>query len=145
MPNTDKQVFKDETLATTIPMTVQVNVEVDPSFVEFLLDYPDVFGLDYIGYWGRGLRLRGRRGWLVVEYESLEDELGPMDDDLIVVRFERGDKEVCDFCHFMGEQQVVEIIKKGVANIGTDFQESYDGDSLDLAIQQALLGSHTYA
>lgn len=142
---------KTKQLPSELEIQVVHRVEVDPEFVGFLLDYPDIFGPDYIGYWAYGISLKpyGVRGWLVAEFESLEEECGPLSDEQIWNAYNgieaEGREVVTEFCHLLDEEAAHRVIEAGVRTwMKPNFQQDYDGNTLDMALQVALLGSHTY-
>lgn len=178
-----------------LSIPVVLEVEVDPQFVDLLLNYNDIFSNDYIGYWGYGDRKIKNLGWIVFEDEDfamLLDELypshnqdereqivdafvkdfvatyrksldtalqahqdmdKPFDFDgfyrewrgMTVKGFDDPYRQMAELAYILDEHMAHRVIREGIKKFGASFQEDYDGNSLDNALQMALLGEVRYA
>lgn len=130
---------------------VVVRVPVDPQFVSDVLRSPDLYLGDYCGYWAYGAKIDGR--WWVVEEESFVEQYyqqlrainKPDAIDTLIEQFLAEGREEFEYAHLLDDQAVRRIVQAGCNRYGPGFQQQYDGDSLDVAVQEGLLGEHTYA
>jgi hypothetical protein len=163
----DKVTEKEE---LTLKIKVEKEVTVPPDFCEMVLRFGDVFDHGYIGYWANGFRVKGVEDvWAVVEYESRDEALEEVPDDerraglakvdgrgigprIVLAKLGREYRLdelplpiLHEYYHVLDLEAVGRAVKYGMENFSLDFCEQYDGDSLDVALQYALLGEHRYA
>ena len=111
-------------------------------FLEFLTEGPDLFSTDYIGYWARGIaNIKG--GWLLhtdtEAIEEAEEEEG-LDLGEVVREFNTTGKLPEEF-KFISLDVAKQIAVKHVENEGS---LDYDAGTIDVAIQEVLLGEVVY-
>lgn len=149
------------------PVTVKVSEEAVEQLIDFMINWPDIFASGYIGYWGYPLRLfdaEGKKdGWLIVELDDMDCEPGPFTIEKIRTHYrttgERkfsikakykrggGSNEVADrefLVTRLDREAAMKVIGAGIKRQGKDFVENYDAETLDVAIQEALLGDVVY-
>jgi hypothetical protein len=133
---------------------VTFNIEVKEDFVDMLVNWSDWLGTGYCGYWAFGVVQDPSIGWLFADC----DEDGYCSDELKaqfaeaerIWRKEHGEPHdgPCETLpkrfHSMDKNNVLEVIRQGVKRYGPDFQEQYDSESLDVAVQMTFLHEVVY-
>lgn len=131
--------------------------EPDKEWISFVLEYSDIFGHDYIGYWARGVSRSKKpsRGWLLWEFEmdprsedlGFIDRLRPDDEKALhaeaVSCWEAG-QPLPPHYHKLGEREVRLAWVYGFLRGGRTWYEDGDANTYDVALQQALLGEVRY-
>ena len=82
---------------------------------------------------------------MVIEDESAADELGLFSDEEFIALYEAQEPRAMKHVSRLDEFAALAVIRHGVLTYGLEFQQQYDGDSLDQALQQVLLGKQVYA
>lgn len=116
------------------------------SFLDYVLNYSDIFGHHSIGYWGRGIRVNSPEGkyWLIQEFDDFDPE---PDYDKIVASHLAGEELPEEFHVFNKEvatKAFNELLKRVYKN-GHSLQSiDYDANDEDCAIQYTLFGKLVY-
>jgi hypothetical protein len=139
-----------------VEVTTKVTVPRE-DWIDFLTAYSDIFASGYIGYWARDVT-RTKRGWLLWDFESDERPL-PKGYDFVdrmdrtaedkhhaaAVRAFKDGLELPKHYYVLDEDAAIRAYKIGCEKWGTNwFEEKGDGDTYDIVLQIAILGSHTY-
>ena len=123
------------------------------SFLDYTLNYSDIFSTHCIGYWGRGIRVETEetdyKHWLIHEYDDDDayENFRNVDYDSIIKDYLEG-KEIPENFHVLDKELATkafnELLKR-VYKKGRSLQSlDYDADDEDVAIQYAVFGKLVY-
>jgi len=119
---------------------VTVKTTVDPMWIEHCLS-TDVFLHSYSGYWAYGFAYDSKLGWLLFEQG---DERRPEKAPRGVMKAWRAGEKLPEGWHRLDVAAATAAWQAGVRRSGEGWFEDGDGNSYDLALQQALLGEIRY-
>jgi hypothetical protein len=133
-----------------IPHTMTIEIEIDPTFIECLVDYSEVFRRDHSGYWAYGMQVTG--GWLLYERED-----GPTPTDKECAEVLRTYRVWRNFTHpgkpdlalpkkwhLLDRAVAIRAWEEGVKRWGVNWYDNVDGPRKDVVVQLALLGEVKY-
>jgi len=125
-----------------VSMTVTVNAQVDPLWVQMCTEYSDLFLTNHCGYWACGVEREPGLGWLAFEHgdECRPPEKTPQ----TVLAAWRNGKPLPKRWYRLDEQAALRAWAEGVKRSGTSWFENGDASDYDVAIQNALLGEVRY-
>lgn len=137
----------EEFVVEKVTMEVEIKVPKE-DWIDFLIKYSDIFGHDYIGYWGYGypLKVRDERiGWIVVEYNDDEDSGDCEKRGEGAVRCFRDRLPLPERCHLLDKAAAIKAYVEGCKKWGPNwFEEKGDANTYDVVLQLALLGEIRY-
>lgn len=127
-------------------ITVSLEVVVDPEWIDFCVQYNDLFMYGYCGYWLAGME-HDDTGWLVYEYD-----IGGDDNPYPIDRKERADivqawqqgQPLPNRWYRLDKQAAILAYKHGVEKYGINWYDEGDANTYDYVIQLALLGELVY-
>lgn len=121
-----------------------VQFTVEPEWVDFLINYNDIFFHDYIGYWACGVQFRKGIGWLAYEQH---DEMHPTyaQERAGLDAWDR-DGELPEHFFAIDKAFAEKSYKKGVEKFGTNWYDrpESDANTYDYVVQTAALGDVVY-
>lgn len=130
---------------------VQIEVEVDQTWIDFCVKHNDLFMHSYIGYWARGVERTNKRGWLVWEFENDPRYADMPRDDFYTDKPHkealaawRADAPLPQHYYRLDEAAAIKAWQKGVERWGVDWYDRADANYYDELIQFALLGELRY-
>lgn len=131
-----------------IKVKVEVEVAVDPDWIDFLLNHNDIFMTSYCGYWMSGMELdENGGGWLVHEqdddYDCAAAAANHPEYNAIVKAWQDG-KPLPDKWFRLDKEAAIRAWIEGCKKYGVDWYENSDAVSMDVVIQLALLGEVRY-
>jgi hypothetical protein len=145
---------KDPVVKAT--MEIEVAVPRD-NWIDYLTQFSDILGHDYIGYWARGA-FRNKRGWLLWEFEMDQrplpagvhyvDHLSAQSENKLhatAIRAFKDGEALPPHYHALDEAAAIKAYLCGVEWKGVDWFDDGDCDAYDYVLQQALLGEQRYA
>ena len=95
--------------------------------VDFIINYSDVFGYDYIGYWACGLKRYDDKGWLMLTDTEDQD----IDCDAVIKTYE-DNGTLIEGSFFLGKKEALQAAIK-LRDIG-----DWDANDIDVAIQKVV-------
>src|ERR1017187_7049513 len=111
---------------TTVSVDVTIKSEVDPDWIEFCVEYNDLFMYDYCGYWICGMEHTKKLGWLCFEYEAGGEqptirEARQMPEYKNIVRAWRDGEKLPKHWHRLDKDMVIKACAEGVKRYGVDW------------------------
>lgn len=133
-----------------IVVSVEVKVEVDPDWIEFVTGGPegfvDVFFRNgHCGYWLEGIEHSpdSKLGWLAYEHGS-EDRHSTDEEKKKAKAAWRKGMPLPENFHALNLEAATKCWIEGVKRKGVGFYEDGDGEDYEVAIQMGLLGKVVY-
>jgi hypothetical protein len=125
---------------------VEIEVEVDPDWIEFVTIYPDIFMTSYCGYWMYGMEQDDELGWLVHEHDEQHSvrQVAKSPEYPAIVKAWREGGKLPDNWFRLNKEAAIKAWAEGVKKYGTDWYENGDAISYDVVLQLALLGEIRY-
>lgn len=127
----------------TIPHTFSLTVDVEPSWIEYLTQYDDVFRRNGSGYWLRGVEHNGRLGWLCWEDDEKCLHGEEPNREAALEAWMEG-KPLPEHWFQLNAHVALRAWEEGVKRWGIDWYEDADATSYDVVLQRALLGEIRY-
>lgn len=129
--------------ASKIPK-VSVQLTPDIEWVDFIVNYYDIFTQGYCGYWLLRIKHYEDRGWLAFEHEGVHPEESLVDEAIAAMA---AGKPLPQGFLFVGVDMAVAAWKFGVERFGVDWYDNPSSDAItyDYCMQMALLGEQRYA
>jgi hypothetical protein len=127
-------------------VTVTLEVEVNPDWIEFVTHYPDIFMTDHCGYWMYGMEQEDELGWLVHEHDEMHSvrEIADHPEYPAIVKAWREGKELPDNWFRLNKETAIKAWAEGVKRYGMDWYETGDAITYDVVLQMAILGEVRY-
>lgn len=130
-----------------IKHTMTIEVAIDPTFIECLVEYNEVFRRDHSGYWAYGLQVNG--GWLVYEMagEALptDKEIAAAERAYVAHQLEGASAlSLPDKWRMLDRAVAIRAWEEGVKRWGVAWYQHTDGNREDVVVQLALLGEIRY-
>lgn len=122
-------------------VTVTLEVEVNPDWIQLCTTYNDLFIPGYCGYWLQGVERDDKLGWLV--YCLDEDNPTQEATDSAIEAWEAGE-ELPEGWYRLNEELAIKAWAEGVKKFGINWYEDGDADTYDYVIQMAMLGEIVY-
>lgn len=131
----------EEFITEKVTLEVQVPVQ---DWIEYLCSYPDIFGLDYCGYWARGIEMDAELGWLIwEETDKVPFRMEPNRAEAIAA-WEKN-LPLPKGYYRLNKEAAVKAWVEGVLRWGRNwFTERGDAPTYDIVIQLALFGEIKY-
>ena len=130
-------------LRKTMKITIELNSANQEEYREMVdwLTNRDMFRNDIIGYWARGFAYSERLGWLI-----RTDEENPTEDEIKkVLKIWRDGGELPEEYYRLDKAAAEKAVQIGIKNMGLGFiQGDSDGNDIDVALQEAILGRVIY-
>jgi len=129
----------------TIPHTFTFTVQVDPQWVSYITQHPDIFGRPYYaGYWACGVAHDPDLGWLV--YEHGDDRCPDETEDARVEAIWRAGEPLPPRWFRLDRAAAFRMWEEGVKRWGVGWYDDpeHDGAREDVLLQLALLGEERY-
>jgi hypothetical protein len=115
--------------------------------MEYLQDLPELFDSQVIGYWAHGRPMKGR-GWLIFEQPELDDLYpGWTVDDILGLDPELDGQDGTTryvYVHRFGPDKAVEAVRHGLEQFGPNFQQQWDAQMMDQAVQLSVFRKIKY-
>jgi len=128
-------------------VTVTIDVEVDPDWIEFCTsEYVDVFMSGYCGYWMGGVEHDPKLGWLVHLSDDGKNARQASQDPKYksILKAWKAGEDLPEGWHRLNEELATKAWTEGVKKYGTDWFENADAYTYDYVIQTALFGETVY-
>lgn len=126
--------------------TFSITVEIDPQWVTYVTQHPDIFGRPYYaGYWARGVDHDPDLGWLVWEHDDQfvhDEEPGLAEAHLAW----REGRPLPPRWYRLDRAAALRMWEEGVKRFGVGWYDSneHDGGMEDVLLQLTLLGEERY-
>lgn len=129
-----------------IKVTVTIDVTVDPEWIDYITQNPDIFMRDYCGYWMYGMERDKELGWLAHEHDETRTttQVARSPEYNQIVADWRAGKPLPESWYRLDKAACVKAWAEGVKIYGVDWYENGDANTYDCAIQMALLGELRY-
>lgn len=131
----------------SLKVKVELEVEVDPGWIELVTECNDLFMTDHCGYWLSGMAHVKNKGWLVHEHSDIDDCASVQSKNpeypAILKAWKEG-KPLPDGWFSLDKEMAIKAYCEGIKRDGLNWYEEGDAISYDIAIQLALLGEVRY-
>ena len=124
--------------------TFTITVTINPSWIEYLTKYPDIFDSNAAGYWLRGAEHDPELGWLCWEDD---EKCAHGEEPNRVEAYEAWKARLDPLPHGwfrLDRAAAIRAWEEGVKRWGVDWYEKADSTSQDVVVQLALLGEVRY-
>lgn len=129
-------------------MSIKTNleVEINPDWINFLMEYPDIFGRNYCGYWMYGMELDEKLGWLcyIHDEEKSISQVSSHPKYKSIVEMWRSGKPLPDRWVRLNERVAIQAYLEGVKRKGIDWYSIADAEDYDVVLQKAIFGVVIY-
>ena len=131
---------------TSNTVKTEVEIEIDPYWIEFVTKECDIFATDHCGYWMYGMERDDKLGWLCYlhdEEKSIRQVANHPEYSSIVDAWRAG-KALPERWMRLNEETAVKAYVEGFKRGGVDWYENGDACDYDVALQKAMLGEVVY-
>jgi len=145
--NAEKQKREERWGGRKVTITVESNV--DPEWLDYVLCWPDIFSTDYIGYWAHGFRPEGGKEkgvWLVLELGDSDKHPTENQYKQVEACWKEG-RPLPKHWYVLDEAAAIRAWAEGVKKFNDpDWYDraDHDANDYDVIIQRALLGEVRY-
>lgn len=127
----------------TVPHTFTLTVQIELSWIELTTKCSDLFRMDCVGYWLRGVEFDVELGWLCWEDDERRLHGREPNREAALKAWRAGDL-LPEHWFRLDRAAALRAWEEGVKRWGVDWYEDADSASYDTVVQIALLGEERY-
>lgn len=120
---------------------MNIDVDTKEEWIDYLTNYSDIFGYNYIGYWARGID-RNEKGWLL--YEMYNEEHPSPEVEKAALKAWHNETTLPPYFFVLDKKMAEKAYVEGVKKWGMDWYEKADANYYDYTLQMAILGETRY-
>ena len=125
-----------------IKHTLVVDLAIDADFVRYLIQYRDIFGMNYCGYWARGIE-HDETGWLLWESDEMHQRGHEPERNVAIAAWRSGQPLPAGW-YRLDRDAAIRAWCEGVKRWGVNWYDNVDASREDVVVQLSLLGEVRY-